>query len=312
MATASPSNATPESKPRPRWKRLARAALACVAIPYVGLASLLTVFQRSMIYLPTRAASLPASRAMLPTASAELVTTTAADGIELHGWWLTTTRPVSDDGRAGRPLIVFFCGNGGHREYRLVEFEIFTERGADVLCFDYRGYGDNPGSPSEEGLATDARAAWNFATQSRGVSADRIVLYGESLGGGVAVRLAAELCGEQTPPAGLVLRSTFSSLVDVASQIYPWMPVRWLLRDRFESDRRIGEVSCPLLMLHGKLDTIVPLSQGRKLFNAAPAQSKNHVPKQFVELPSADHNDVIETEGSAFTRAIGEFLRGLD
>src|SRR4029077_813737 len=135
------------------------------------------------------------------------------------GWhFLADGHTVSDQDDSKRnlpsrgPLAIFFSGNGGHRGYRVAEASLITKPGADVLLFDYRGYGDNPGEPSEESLAADARAAWRFATNERQVEPRRIFLYGESLGGAVATRLAAEVCTAGVPPAGIILRSTFSRL----------------------------------------------------------------------------------------------------
>lgn len=312
MATTSP----PVLRPKPRWHQWLRLLMLFTAVPYLGLVVLLAVFQRSLIYVPRRVPALPLASATLPEAAAEAVTAPTEDGLELHGWWFTARAP-RDAGREqprlewvnGKPLVLYFCGNAGHRGYRMPEFDLLTSLGADVLCCDYRGYGENEGSPSEEGLAADARAVWKVATQNRAIEPGRIVLFGESLGGGVAIRLAAELCAAGTPPAGLVTRSTFSSLDDVAATAFPWLPTRWLLRDRFPSAHRIRGVSCPIELIHGKLDTIVPHALGRKLFAAAPPQSSSGVPKQMIDLTKADHNDVLETEGRAFGEAIGGFLR---
>jgi fermentation-respiration switch protein FrsA (DUF1100 family) len=286
-----------------------------LAIPYLLIAALLALFQRSLIYVPTRARSLPPSRATIPGVSAEGVVVPTEDGLVLNGWWLTAKPDsVADDDRKTRagagqkPLVLYFCGNAGHRGYRLAEFDILTAAGADVLCCDYRGYGDNPGTPSEEGLAADARAVWKFATSERGLPPDRVVLFGESLGGGVAVRLAEELCRGGTPPGGLIVRSTFSSLEDVAAGHYPWLPVRWLLSERFPSESRIGQVTCPILVIHGMRDTIVPHRLGRTLFAAAPDQSSSGLRKEMVDLPNADHNDILETGKAAFRDAVSGFL----
>lgn len=315
MATAPP----PVVQSRPRWRLWLRIVILFTAVPYLGLVILMAVFQRSLIYVPRRVPALPLSSATLPEATAEEVIARTEDALELHGWWLTVRAPLTasrEQHRAGgvahgRPLVLYFCGNAGHRGYRIPEFDLLTSLGADVLCCDYRGYGVNAGSPSEDGLAADARAVWKLATQDRGVEPERIVLFGESLGGGVAVRLAAELCAAGTPPAGLVTRSTFSSLDDVAATAFPWLPTRWLLRDRFPSAIRITQVTCPIELIHGERDTIVPHALGRKLFAAAPPQSSGGVPKRMVDLPKADHNDVLETEGRAFYAAIDEFLRGI-
>ena len=188
---------------------------------YVGVVIVFAFLQRSMIYLPTREARIEPQDAGLPAGQVHTITLRTADGIELHGWhilaegrtaanWEECQRELS----RGR-LVLFFSGNGGHRCYRVEECRALTRLDAHVFIFDYRGYGENPGSPSEEHLAADAQAIWQYATRERQVSADRIVIYGESLGGGVAVRLAAELCQSGTAPAGLIVRSTFTSLVDV-------------------------------------------------------------------------------------------------
>jgi hypothetical protein len=204
--------------------------------------------------------------------------------------------------------VLYFPGNAGNRAYRELELRLLTDAGADAILFDYRGYGDSPGEPSEEGLARDARAVWRFATETNKIEPRRLVLFGESLGGGVAVRLASDLSEQHTPPAGLILRSTFSSLTDAAAHHFPWLPVRWVLIDRFPSERRIRDVTCPILQLHGRRDTIVPFRLGQKLFAAAPEKSASGIAKRFVELPNANHNDVIETSHGEVLAAVRDFL----
>ena len=139
----------------------------------------------------------------------------------------------------------------------------------------------------------------------------RIILYGESLGGAVAIRLAAELCEADSPPAGVILRSTFSSLVDAGAHHYPWLPVRLALVDRFNSIDRIPQLTCPILQIHGARDSIMPIELGRKLFEAAPEQSSSKIAKKFVELPDAGHNDVTLVAETELRAAIGKFLTGL-
>ncbi len=253
----------------------------------------------------------------LPAGPVHTVTLLTADGLELRGWHLLPDGQTADSAEAcdralaAGPLVLFFSGNGGNRSYRTQECRALTGCGAHVFLFDYRGYGDNPGSPSEEHLAADARAVWDYATRQRHVAADRIVLYGESLGGGVAVRLAAELCQAGTPPAALILRSTFSSLVDVAAYHYPWLPVRLALVDRFPSVARMPQVTCPLLQIHGGSDMIVPLKFGQRLFAAAPEMSASGVAKRWVEFPQADHNDVLWVAGEEFSSALSDFFAAL-
>jgi fermentation-respiration switch protein FrsA (DUF1100 family) len=209
----------------------------------------------------------------------------------------------------GRPFVLYFSGNAGHRAYRHDDVQVLTRAGADVLICDYRGYGDSSGEPSEEGLARDAQAIWQSATTDYEVAPSRIVLFGESLGGGVAIRLASELEKKQSPPRGLILRSTFNSLPDTAAYHFPWLPVRWLLFDRFPSESRIRDVMCPILQFHVCRDSVVPLALGQKLFAAAHNQSASGVAKRFVELLIADHNDVLETSSRLVSNEIVEFFK---
>jgi fermentation-respiration switch protein FrsA (DUF1100 family) len=299
------------SPERRRWTR--HAALGLV-LPYGFIIAMLAFFQRSLIYLPTRgtvevAEAGFAERQLLP------VQRTTADGLTLHGWLIladgatsdTAAIPAGDD----RPLILFFPGNGGHRGYRAKEIHQFTDLGCHVLYFDYRGYAENAGKPTEDDLARDAQGVWEFAVGDLGVPPHRIVIWGESLGGGVATRLSTELCTAGTPPRGLMLRGTFTSLVDAASYHYPWLPVRWVLVDRFPSIERIGKLTCPLLIIHGRLDTIVPFEQGERLFAAAPARSSSGVAKTFVELPQAGHNDIMHVAADEVRDAVEQFLNTL-
>lgn len=286
-----------------------------VTMPTLGVLVMFVASQRSLIYQPFVEKSLPATLAALPTGRAHDVTTRTEDGLDLHGWLILakghvagTVHDVDAKLAEGRPVVLYFGGNAANRSYRTLEIAALADAGADVLIFDYRGYGDNLGDPTEVGLARDAQAAWRFATEAKKIEPRRIVLFGESLGGGVAISLASELSQKKTPPAGLILRSTFSSLVDAGAYHFPWLPVRWLLIDRFPSEQRIRDVTCPLLQFHGRRDTIIPLQLGRKLFAAAPEKSASGVVKRFVELSKADHNDVMETSGPDIAKAVREFL----
>lgn len=293
------------------WKRW----LLIVTMPMIGVLVMLVAFQRSLIYQPFVEKSLPTKLATLPTVRVHDVVTRTEDGLDLRGWLILakghvagTDKDVDAKLTEGRPVVLYFGGNAANRSYRTLEVATLADAGADVLIFDYRGYGDNLGDPSEEGLARDARAVWRFATETKQIEPRRIVLFGESLGGGVAISLASELSQKKTPLGGLILRSTFSSLVDAGAYHFPWLPVRWLLIDRFPSEQRIRDVTCPLLQFHGRRDTIVPFRLGKKLFAAAPEKSATGVPKRFVELPNADHNDVMETSGPDIAKAVREFL----
>lgn len=305
------------SRTRPRrltwWQRW----LLLITVPYLGAPLMLAAMQRSLIYQPFVETPLPA-RLASTSGQAHDVEMSTEDGITLRGWLLLARGETAESDEQvrtslaqGRPVVVYFGGNAGNRSYRVPETDVLNEAGADVLIVDYRGYGDNPGEPSEEGLVRDARAVWRFATERQQIEPRRLVLYGESLGGGVAIRLARELCQQKTPPGGLIVRSTFSSLEDAAAYHFPWFPVRWLLIDRFRSEQYIREVTCPVLHLHGRRDTIVPLRLGQKLFAAAPDRSASAVAKRFVELPNANHNDVIETSRREVLAAIREFLTAI-
>lgn len=275
--------------------------------------------QRSLIYFPTHASSIEPGDAGLPPGQVQAIQVRATDEVILHGWHVladghsAVSRAESDrELAAGRPLVLYFSGNAGNRRYRSAEFAVFTGLELDVFICDYRGYGDNSGSPSEAKLASDARAIWDYATEERGVLPNRILLYGESLGGAVAVRLAAELGPTDSTPAGLIIRSTFSSLVDAGQHHYPLLPIRWVLVDRFDSIDRMAEVTCPILQLHGVRDRIVPLKLGRRLFSAAREESLTGKAKQFVELRNAGHNDVLLVAEAEFRAAIWAFLGQLD
>jgi fermentation-respiration switch protein FrsA (DUF1100 family) len=297
------------------WKRRLGRIVLSILITYLLCVLMFALLQRWLIYLPSRAARIDPQDADLPAGQVHTITVRTDDGLELRGWHVLPNGQTASDRdecdrqlAMNRPLALYFSGNGGNRRYRTEEFGVFARLGCDVFIFDYRGYGDNGGSPSEELLAADAQAAWRYATEERNVTPGRIILYGESLGGGVATRLASELSESGTPPGGLVLRSTFSSLVDVGAYHYPWLPVRLAMVDRFPSTNRIPGVTCPILHIHGTRDSIVPIKFGQELFAAAPDKSATGIPKRFVELPRANHNDVAFVAEREMRQAIGEFL----
>jgi uncharacterized protein len=243
---------------------------AVVVLAAVVLVVLAWVFQRRLIYLPSRE-PVPAAARVLPRS--EEVSFSTEDGLRLAGWFVP--------GVPGAATVLVFNGNAGDRSARAPLAAALARTGVSVLLFDYRGYGGNPGSPSEAGLAADARAARDYLDSRPEVRSESVVYYGESLGAGVAVGLAVE-----RPPAALVLRSPFTSLADVGRRHYPYLPVRQLLKDRYDSLGRIAAVRCPILVVAGGADGIVPAEQSRRLHDAAPT------PKRYVEIPDADHNDL--------------------
>ena len=225
---------------------------------------------------------------------AESVRLRTEDGLDLGAWF---ARAASTPHRG---TIIVFNGNAGNRSYRGTLGARFVQAGFAVLLFDYRGYGGNPGSPSEDGLAADARAARDNLSTRADVDPARVIYFGESLGAGVAVGLALE-----HRPALLVLRSPFSSAVDVGRFHYPWLPVGWILKDRFPSIERMPQITSPALFIAGDQDRIVPASQTRALFDAARG------PKELMVLPGADHNDEALAEGPDMIARIVAFVDGV-
>jgi pimeloyl-ACP methyl ester carboxylesterase len=271
--------------------------------------------ERTLIYHPVQSANLSPAAAGLQNGRARSITVHVDNRrLKLNGWHVVrreSSTPTNGSAGIPRLLTLFFPGNGGNRAYRIPEIEVLLGAGSDVLIVDYRGYGDNPGAPSEKAIAADAREFWKFATDELRLSPSQIILYGESLGGAVATRLASELCEEGSPPAGVILRSTFSRLTDVASEHYPWLPVRLVMGERYPSIERIARVTAPILIVHGERDMVVQYEHGVRLFEAAPATSADGTPKQFVTLPKSDHNDVLETEPEKFQSAIESFVQNL-
>jgi alpha-beta hydrolase superfamily lysophospholipase len=276
-------------------------------------------FQRSLLYFPLPSERLLARESGLSQAVIDVQVTTH-DQLTLNGWLILVDRPQAENRQfdaanpaellaAERPLVIVFPGNGGHRLMRQDLVNALSSIGVDVMLFDYRGYGDNPGAPAEVHLVQDARAIWNCTVRDFGVPARRIFIYGESLGGGVATRLASDLCAVGIQPGGLILQSTFNSVVAVGRYHFPVLPVSTLSVDRFESERHITKVTCPYLHLHGERDTVVPIKLGKKLYRAAPEASSAGIPKQFVSLPGTNHNDVYGSSGKLVLNVLRNFLQ---
>ncbi len=263
------------------------AIVTLVAVVSGGLLSLLWSQQRRLIYFPAPGPVPSAASASPVGRDVELVTD---DGIRLGAWFF----PVSS---APGPVVLVCNGNAGDRSARAALALAFNSIGLSALLFDYRGYGGNPGRPSEDGLAADARAARAWLGRQPEVDPERIVYFGESLGAAVALGLAL-----QQPPAALVLRSPFTSLADVGAEHYPWLPVRLLLMDRYPSLERIGSLAAPLLVIAGDRDGIVPAELSRRLFDAAPE------PKRYVLIPGAGHNDPALLDGREMISEIASFV----
>lgn len=252
---------------------------------YLGLCLLMMFFENSLTYFP---AKYPVGNWQPAGLEFEDAWFTADDGTKLHGWYVPVEEPTA---------VVLFChGNAGNITGRLDVMQFSQQRlNASLLMFDYRGYGRSEGSPHEQGVLMDARAARQWLAEKSGLPEQEIVLWGESIGGAVAVDLAAS-----EGAGGLILEDTFTSLPAVAAYHYPWLPVRLLMRGRFDSLAKIGNYHGPLLMIHGDADTIVPYHFGQQLFAAA------NEPKRFVTEPGHDHNDA---RSRAAWAAIEDFFR---
>ena len=262
-------------------------AVGLTLVPLAVLLIALWLGQRRLIYFPMDATVRSVTEL---TAGGLDVSFTTEDGLVLHGWYFAAT--------GSRRTVLLFNGNAGSRESRLPLAGELLARGYAVLLFDYRGYGGNPGSPTEEGLMRDARAAQAWLVAQPGVDPEGLVYVGESLGAAVALALATE-----RPPSALVLRSPFTSMADAGRVHYPWLPIALLLQDRYSSIERIHRVKCPLLVIAGEQDSIVPHAQSRRLFEAAPGPAKH-----FLSIPGADHNDPQLTLGPNMINEIARFL----
>lgn len=263
--------------------------LGIAAMTYAGFALVLYLLQPSLIYFPEidRALAATPQQAGLPYEDVKLVT---ADGVTLHGWLIPAGEPP-------RGTVLFFHGNAGNISHRLDSLRMFHRLGYRTLIFDYRGYGNSGGAPTEQGTYRDAEAAWDYLTQTRNIPATSIVLFGESLGGAVAAWLAS-----RHTPAALVISSGFTSVPDLAADIYPFMPVRWLARFHYDTRAHVAASNTPVFIAHSPDDEIIPFRHGRALFAAA------QQPKRFLELQGG-HNEGFIFVRETWIQALGEFLQ---
>ncbi len=237
-------------------------------VGYFGALALLYFAQRALMYFPDRTQTPPAAAGLR---AAETVLLDTPDGERIVAWHVPP--------QGERPLVLYLHGNGGSLSDRAERFRTLTADGTGLVAIDYRGYGGSSGRPTEAGLVIDAETAYAFAAARYPMQ--RIAIWGESLGTGVAVALAAE-----RPAGRLVLEAPFTSTVDLAARQYPIVPVRWLMKDQFRSDLRIAKVQAPLLILHGERDPVVPIAYGERLFALA------HEPKRMVRFPEGEHENL--------------------
>ena len=260
-----------------------RSLLLFAVLAYAAIAGFMYLQQRSLQYHPAHKGTSPQALG-LTGVTEELVKT--PDGETIVLWYAPA--------RLGKPAVLFFHGNGGEIADRSERFAFLQSQGLGVMFMSYRGYGASTGEISEQGLILDALTAYG-ALRDKGVPPEMIVLLGESLGTGVAVQLAA-----QKPVAAVALEAPYTATVDIAAEIYWWLPVRFLMKDQFRSRDVIAQVKVPLLIQHGDADNVVPIAQGRALFALA------NEPKQMVEIPGAGHDAVFER--AVWEREVAFFL----
>lgn len=252
---------------------------------YVLLSLVLYLLQGKMVFLsnlPGRALTASPGDIGLEYEDVYLAT---LDDERLHGWYVPAT--------ISRGVIVFFHGNAGNISHRLDSIGIFHQLGLDTLIIDYRGYGQSTGKTTEQGTYLDAQAAWSYLVDERGIAADQIIIFGRSLGGAVGAWL-----GTQHTPAAVIIESSFSSGVDMARRLYPFLPVRLITRLRYPVAEYASHLDCPVLVVHSRDDEIIPFAMGQSIYAAVKQR------KSFLEL-RGDHNN-----GIFISRQ--DYLRGLD
>jgi fermentation-respiration switch protein FrsA (DUF1100 family) len=246
------------------------------------------LFEEKLIFIPTRYPGGDWNPAGLQF---EDVKFSAADGTALHGWYCPVESP--------RATVLISHGNAGNITHRADEIQLWHRHlNVSVFIYDYRGYGQSRGSPNETGVYADARAAYHWLTEVRGIPARQIVLRGESIGSAVSLQLALEVAHR-----ALIMESPFTSATEMGERMLPWLPVRWLIRNRFDNMAKITQYNGPLLVTHGTRDSIVPFEMGERVFERA------NDPKRFYAVRGADHNDVPFVGGSAYFQAIDDFLK---
>lgn len=273
---------------------MALGVVLLVAIAYLGLLLLLRFNESRLIYFPGSQRSLlaPPGSLGLPV---ERVTLGTQDGLTLVSWVI----PAGPDS-TGLWLLICHGNAGNLSEFdRPVHYAGLRGLGLNLLALDYRGYGESEGVPSESGLYKDADAAYRYLREGRGIPADRIIVFGHSLGSAVAVDLASRV-----PVGGLIVEGALTSVVDRGAELYPFIPVRWIAGTRFASIEKISKVTVPKLFLHATGDEVIPLAHGRRLYQAAPP------PKDFVELRGG-HGDAFDVDSGNYFGAIERFVKRL-
>jgi len=257
-------------------------------VAYWALGTILYILQPTFLYSPVREVSYTPGDLGLEF---ENVVFETDDGLKLSGWYIPAD---------GSELTVLFChGNGGNMYHRLDSINIFYKMRLNCFIFDYRGYGNSEGKPSEEGTYLDAKAAYKWLIEQAKISPDNIILFGRSLGGSIAAKLAT-----QVEARSLIVESTFTSYVDIGKQFYPYMPVRWFAKFSYRTIDYVKDVHCPVMIIHSRNDEVVPFAFGLELYEAA------NEPKEFAEI-FGSHNDGFLVSGEIYTKAWTRWIKFL-
>jgi fermentation-respiration switch protein FrsA (DUF1100 family) len=252
---------------------------------YILFAGFLYIFQSRFVYYPEPTISADPGNIGLEF---EGVLFETEDGVRLSGWYI----PAEN----ANGVILFCHGNAGNISHRLESIQIFHQLGLNVFIFDYRGYGQSEGKPTEIGTYRDAEAAWWYLVEERQVAPNRIAVFGRSLGGAVAAWVSS-----RHTPGALILESTLTSVPDIAAKLYPYLPVRLLSRFRYNTAEYLDEVDCPVLIVHSREDEIMPFSHGQQLFERARG------PREFLEI-SGTHNEGFITSGKYYEEGLNSFV----
>lgn len=256
---------------------------------YIVFAGYLFIFQARYVYYPHLALQIPLADPGHIGLAFENISFETIDGLKLTGWFIPKEN--------SRGVLLFCHGNAGNIGHRLESIQLFNRLGLEIFIFDYRGYGESEGKPTENGTYLDAEAAWKYLVNERKIKQDKIVIFGRSLGGGIASWLASGYT-----PRALILESTFTSLPDIAAARYWFMPIRLLMRIKYNTMDRISNLNCPILVAHSRDDENIPVIHGQRLYQNA---SK---PKEFLEI-TGTHNDGFITSGALYEDGLNSFIR---
>ena len=262
--------------------------ISVFAIGYAVLAAALFFYQPNLLYFPDMPTRQIQATPGVIGLDFDSVTLTTSDNEQLDAWFVPAD--------PARGTLLFCHGNAGNNSHRLDSIRQFHELGLSVLIFDYRGFGQSTGKPTEKGSYRDADAAWQYLVEQRGIPPEHIILFGRSLGASIA----AELATRQTA-AGVILESAFTSVPDVAAKYYPWLPVRWMSRYQYNTRKQLADIHSPVLIVHSRDDEIIPYTNGEHLFEAA------NEPKLFLELRGG-HNDGFMVSGDSYVRGLEVFI----